>query len=226
MGQSGPDTSVPAAMKSESIYTTLRDRICTNHYPPGTILNETEISREFSVSRTPVRTVLQRLGYEGLVQTKNGVGTFVTEADDNAFDGLYKMRMKLSELIGVFADPEKIPDYISRFEELKKQSERLGAKPDYKAIGEMNIEVFNALQDMITNDPLRELSALLYYRTARIWHKTIPKLRWTQEAELVTAEIREIFRALNIGDLEGVGFIRRNFVFMAHARLRAHLQAE
>ncbi|MER8607582.1 GntR family transcriptional regulator [Mesorhizobium sp. M1233] len=34
----------------------------------------TELAAEFNVSRTPVRQALQRLDYEGLVETKNGVG--------------------------------------------------------------------------------------------------------------------------------------------------------
>lgn len=41
------------------------------------VLYETELSREFLVSRTPIRQVLQRLAYEQLVRTVSGVGTVV-----------------------------------------------------------------------------------------------------------------------------------------------------
>jgi DNA-binding GntR family transcriptional regulator len=47
--------------------TELRDRILTGRLRPGTRLDLDEISREFGISRTPVREALLELSYEGLV---------------------------------------------------------------------------------------------------------------------------------------------------------------
>jgi DNA-binding FadR family transcriptional regulator len=55
----------------------LRERICSTAPDVEMVLYETELSREFSVSRTPIRQVLQRLAYEQLVRTVSGVGTVV-----------------------------------------------------------------------------------------------------------------------------------------------------
>lgn len=55
----------------------LRERICSTAPEVEMVLYETELSREFSVSRTPIRQVLQRLAYEQLVRTVSGVGTVV-----------------------------------------------------------------------------------------------------------------------------------------------------
>jgi DNA-binding GntR family transcriptional regulator len=45
----------------------LRDRVLTGRLQPGTRLDLDEITREFGISRTPVREALLELSYEGLV---------------------------------------------------------------------------------------------------------------------------------------------------------------
>jgi DNA-binding GntR family transcriptional regulator len=204
----------------EAIYTVVRNRICTNRYPPGTVLNESELANEFGVSRTPIRSVLQKLNHDGLVETRNGVGSFVTDVDTRTFEDLYRLRMKLAELIGELSPSVDPLQHMDAFEHLLREAKSIGPDPDYEAIGRINLAVVDALQNLIESVPLKELTALLYFRTARIWHKTIPRLDWTEERRLVIAEIEEILRALRMGDIEGVGFVRRNFIAMAFARLR------
>lgn len=213
----------PTNERFRRIYEEIRNRICTNHYPPGTILNETELGNEFQVSRTPIRRVLQKLNHDGLAETRNGIGTYVTDVDTQTFEDLYRLRMKLAEMIGEFSqsvDPEK---HIANFERILTDAKKLDERPDYHSIGKINVAVVNALQELIGSEPLKELTALLYFRTARIWHKTIPSLDWTEESSLVVAEINEILRALRIGDIEGVGHVRRNFVAMAYHRLKRRM---
>jgi DNA-binding GntR family transcriptional regulator len=66
-----PDSSTIAAQ--------LRTRICLMQSSGTDItLHEGNIAREFGVSRTPIRQVLQKLAYERLVETRSGVGTIVS----------------------------------------------------------------------------------------------------------------------------------------------------
>ena len=46
------------------------------------------------VSRTPIRRVLHKLEFEGLVRIKNGVGTIVTDIDLKTFKETYDLRMR------------------------------------------------------------------------------------------------------------------------------------
>ncbi len=212
-----------AAERFQFMYAQLRNRICTNRYPPGTILSESELASEFGVSRTPVRRVLQKLSYDGLVEIRNGVGNFVTDVDTRTIADLYRLRMRMAELIGEFTSESEGAAHIPAFEKLLEQARGLGARKDYDALAELNIGVVGALQNLITSEPLRDLTMILYCRTARVWHQTLPQMSWTEEVGLVTDEIREILRALRIGDVQGVGFVRRNFIGMAFARLKRRL---
>jgi DNA-binding GntR family transcriptional regulator len=206
----------------QSIYVLVRDRICTNRYPPGTILREAELAAEFGVSRTPVRQVLQKLSYDGLVEIRNGVGNCVTDVDTAAYADLYRLRMRLAELIGEFIREDECSAHIRAFETLLEQAGRLGSRKNYAALAELNIAVVGALNDLISSNPLREVTLLLYCRTARIWHQMLPHMDWKEEVGLVTDEIQEILRALRMGDLQGIGFVRRTFTGMAFARLKRH----
>jgi len=58
----------------------LRERIGNAVYAPGQRLpSESELSKEFGVSRATTRTVLAKLAVEGLILRKQGDGTYVNE---------------------------------------------------------------------------------------------------------------------------------------------------
>ena len=58
----------------------LRQRMLEGDYLPGARLpSESELSKEFGVSRATVRTVLARMEAEGLILRKQGDGTYVNE---------------------------------------------------------------------------------------------------------------------------------------------------
>lgn len=63
----------------DRIYSSLEARIVTLDLPPGALLSEVAIAREFGVSRTPVGEALQRLAREGLVTVLPRRGIVVTE---------------------------------------------------------------------------------------------------------------------------------------------------
>ena len=94
-----PDTS-PWRLRFNTIHATLRERITLLTYPPGTRLDLDGLAEEFKVSRTPIRNVLQRLERDGLVLTRHGVGTTVTEVDLNHVREAMLLRMHLAEMIG------------------------------------------------------------------------------------------------------------------------------
>lgn len=57
----------------------LRAKITTGKLPPGSHLTERGLCTEYSLSRTPIRTVLRELADEGLVVVSPNRGVFVAE---------------------------------------------------------------------------------------------------------------------------------------------------
>jgi DNA-binding GntR family transcriptional regulator len=65
----------------KTVYETLRRKVLTLEYPPGSALSENELAAQLGVSRTPVRESLILLAEEGLVQVFPQVGSFVSRVD-------------------------------------------------------------------------------------------------------------------------------------------------
>ena len=64
--------------KYEEIANTLRERIKNKTYPPDTLLpNQTDLVKEFSVSRMTIKKAVNILAMEGLVYSQRGAGTRV-----------------------------------------------------------------------------------------------------------------------------------------------------
>jgi DNA-binding GntR family transcriptional regulator len=62
----------------------IRASILRGELPPGSVVSDHELAREFGVSRTPVREAFLRLQLEGLVEVVPQVGTFVSRLDRHA----------------------------------------------------------------------------------------------------------------------------------------------
>lgn len=63
------------------VYNVLRDEILSLTLPPGSPIDEVQLSERLSMSRTPIREALVRLAGEGLVTTLPNRSTVVTNID-------------------------------------------------------------------------------------------------------------------------------------------------
>ena len=206
----------------ERIYKTIRDRICLLEYQPGERLGEEELAREFHVSRTPIRRVLSKLESEGLLESRHGVGTFVTDVDIDSLAQVFQLRMELAELLGKLDPIPRSDNDLARVRALVVRCDKLLKKPDPKAYARLNMDFFQELGAMVGNAPLREISERLYYLTTRIWLKSVPHLNLPDEITVFRREMADILQAMEVGDLEAVGHIRRSHISMSVKRMKRY----
>ena len=206
----------------ERIYKTIRDRICLLEYQPGARLAEEELAQEFHVSRTPIRRVFSRLESEGLLESRHGVGTFVTDVDIDELSQVFMLRMELAQMIGRLDPIPRTESDLARVRALLVRCDKLLKKPDAKQYARLNMDFFQELSAMIGNAPLREISERLYYLTTRIWLKSVPHLNLPDEIEVFRREMADILQAMAVGDLEAVGHIRRSHISMSVKRMKRY----
>jgi DNA-binding GntR family transcriptional regulator len=206
----------------DRIYKLIRDRICLLEYEPGTRLAEEELAQEFGVSRTPIRSVLSRLESEGLLQSRQGVGTFVTDVDIEALTQVFQLRMELAVLTGKLDPLARSPADLDRVRALLSRCDALTADLDPREFARINMDFFQEIAAMTGNQPLREISERLYYLTTRIWLKSVTRLNLPDEIAVFRREMADILAAMEIADLEAVGHIRRSHISMSFNRMRRY----
>lgn len=219
------DGATPSASRARfhAIHEELRERICLLRYPPGTQLSESELAAEFGVSRTPLRRVLARLEFEGLVESRQGVGTLVTTVEPAELRQTFAFRMRLAELLGALDPVPATAGDVARLRALDARCRALAAAWDPAEFARLNMAFQRELSRRTGNAPLRETAERLYYRTARIWLQLVPEMDWSEEVESFAREIAEVRTALDLGDLRAVGLIRRNHISQSLLRMARHL---
>jgi len=221
----GPARPTPSRRRFHAIHTVLRERIALLSYPPGTRLDVDQLAGEFAVSRTPIRTVLQRLEYQGLVATRHGVGTTVTEVDFEHLREATEFRMRLAELIGDLQPLPPSPEAVARLAGARADCLAMLGHPDLEAFGRIDIRLHEAVCSVIGHSLLRQSYDELYYRTARMWVYFLPKLDWDEEVTHFLGDIDAVLRALQRGDPRAAGFEIRNAVSAALYRLGELIRA-
>lgn len=220
----GKHRPLPTASRErfERLYATIRDRICLLEYQPLEHLSEEELAAEFNVSRTPIRRVLSRLEAEGLVESRHGVGTIVTHISFEALTQVYQLRMELAVLIGRLDPVARTAEDLSRVRALLARFEGLERNAESKALARLNMDFYQELRAMTGNMPLRDISDRLYFLTHRIWLASVPHLNLQDEIAVFRREVADILAAMEIGDLDAVGYIRRSHISMAFTRLQRY----
>lgn len=73
-------------------YNTIKEKIVTCRYAPGTFLNEELLTEELKISRTPIRDALGRLEQEGLIEIKSKKGITVTSLSIKDVNMIFEIR--------------------------------------------------------------------------------------------------------------------------------------
>lgn len=208
--------------RNGAMHQEIRQRICLLDYAPGTRLSEAALAQEFGTSRTPIRRVLAQLEDEGLVQSRHGVGTIVTDADINELAQVYRLRVELTELVGR-VDPV-IPgvEFLDRFDRLVARGAEIIKSASPHEFTRFDMEVFHALLELTANEPLRQTLERLYFQTKRIWLKTAieAQLDLEEEFRIFHHELEAIQLALRSCDLQAVAHIQRAHISMSFKRLQ------
>jgi DNA-binding GntR family transcriptional regulator len=203
---------------NDAIFNTLRDRICLLVYPPGTFLSEAELAAEFGVSRTPIRTALHRLAFGGLIESRDGVGTFVTAPSFEELRDIYDIRLKIAEMIGELSPNPCTKAQIETAARLHARAVGLLQSFDILEYWQINHEMHSLIGDLIGNAPLREMWDHYYYQAARYWYAIARDMGQEVSIALVD-EVTDVRRAMEAHDLIAVGYVQRNYIAFGRRKI-------
>ncbi len=97
------------------VYKELMADIADFRLLPGDRFTETDLSRRFGASRTPIRDALLQLKRDGFVDVRFRSGWYICPFDFKRFDELYELRIVLVDESDRESDPRRMTDLDEGF---------------------------------------------------------------------------------------------------------------
>lgn len=187
---------------SDEVYNDLKEKILRNQLRPGDMICETELVERYHMSRTPVRQALQQLSAMGLVEIRDGVGSFVSVIARDEMESAYQIRLAI-EKIAIQTSIDRIGK--AELDELEEKFLRFAkqlARGGYGVSFEEMIRADWALHDLIVSrsenrllQPTAEKITLLLRRY---------QFAYVSGYSRATQEHLEIVRGIRNRDIDGV----------------------
>jgi DNA-binding GntR family transcriptional regulator len=205
------------------IHAELREQIILLDLPPGSRLREEELARYFGVSRTPIRQVLDRLEFEGLVEQGVGTGARVSSLDPKELRDIWAMRLRIAAMVGDFIRLPSGPDTFDKLADIRGQLAELKSSRDIRALGALYNRYHEAMLAVIGNAALVRIYDLLYVQTARVWMQFLPEMDIDQEIDVMAEEVGETMAALAEGSVGEVAAVRADHMRRLLDRFNQHV---
>ena len=154
----------------EDIFNVLKDRIVTLQYEPGKILNEIELSEEFGVSRTPIRTVFQQLESIKLVDIVPRYGVQVATLNFLNIKSLFEVTKVLDPLATKLAVSKLTDEDIKQLKEIVSTLETYDTTKNYQEAILLDEKFHKIVTKSCANPWLIDILTDLHCQTERLWH--------------------------------------------------------
>lgn len=207
----------------KDIHEELRERILLLDLPPGSRLREEHLARDFGVSRTPIRQVLDRLEFEGLVVQGEGTGARVSSLEMKAIRDIWAVRLRIAELVGDFVGLPPRAEIVEKIEGLRADLEEIRSSRDIKALGALYNRFHEAMLQVLTNEALARIYDLLYVQTARNWMQFLPEMDLDREIDVMAEEVDETLAAFANGSGPDLARVRREHMGRLLKRFNEHV---
>ena len=158
-------TGTPGTL-AEVIRTGLADEITSGQLTPGTVIDEQEVARRFSASRTPVREALRGLASSGLVQIEPRRGARVVDFTAARLGELFELMAEMEAICIRFATFRMKASERVHLQLLHREAVGLVDRGDVASYDEQNRLFHQAIYNASHNSALADHAAALRLRLA------------------------------------------------------------
>lgn len=209
------DDNPKPAIRWAPLYAGLRDAIVAHRLSPGTKLPEDELASIYGVSRTIVRSALQALAHDRLVNLEPNRGAFVAQPTQREAREIFEARALIEPQVAALAAANAKPDLIDRLRvHLDKEHDAFTAGRDSDAImlsAKFHVGVAEIADHSIFTDFVKDLVSRSSLIIALYWRRRETTCESHAHHALVdaiaggqTAEASELMRSHLIDLLSGL----------------------
>lgn len=191
-------TSLPAGFErpellAERIAELIRKAIIGGDLRPGQRLIESQLAKQWRVSRAPLREAIRLLCAEGLVALSPHRGASVSEVSESGLHELFEVRSLLESFAAQSAAVRAAPRHLARLRELLADMERCVATGDLQGFYVAGLEFHNVIVDAAGNAVLGQIYDQLKQQFRRYQAVMVQLPDLPQHS---VAEHRTIFQAI------------------------------
>lgn len=187
------------ASLEEKVYIELQEAILSETLKKGESLTELSLSEKLGVSRTPVRSALQRLSEVGLVKIVPNRGAVVLGVTKEDILDIYRIRMRLEGLASAMAALNMSDADKKKLTETVELSEFYLSKNNTENLKELDTSFHRVIYEASGSRTLARILSDLHLNTKG--YRRI-SLAIPGRLERTTKEHREILNAILAGDAE------------------------
>jgi DNA-binding GntR family transcriptional regulator len=158
----------PSTLKAY-MFKILRDAIVAGRYAPGSRLNESQLAREYGISRIPIREALMQLEESGLVMNHQRRGMFVTELSEEDVQKINSLRVVLEAEALRLARTNMTDEVAQRLRTLVLKMNNWGSGHEIDAAAidlEFHRTIWRAAGNAYLAKTLESVSTVLFAHTA------------------------------------------------------------
>jgi DNA-binding GntR family transcriptional regulator len=182
---------------TDAVTDALREAILDGTLGPSTWLREDDLSRQFNVSRTPVREALRRLTDERLTVREANRGTVVAPMSIDDVLAVYTVRETLEGMAARMAARRHPPGLVNALAAVQKEMAAAAETHDTPALVRHNLEFHRLLRQASGNPYLDRFLVQVEHAVRRFGVSTFDAPGRTEQA---LAEHKSIIEAVAAGD--------------------------
>jgi len=210
---------------ADEVYDSLRRAILNRAFPPGAKLQVEELATQLGVSLTPVRSAIQLLAAEGLIDVHSRSGTFVATLTRRDLEEIFDIRCALETLAAEHAAELFTDAQVERAQALLKiLAKPVRTEAALNAHELANSELHNLIVDGAGNRRLREM-----YRSLQA-HIAMTRLHyrdstWKQRLSQEQLEHDHIVQAICKRDSKALSKALREHIMRAKQALASNMES-
>ena len=205
---------------AEELRLQLADEIVRGALQPGAALDETELARRFSVSRTPVREAIRQLAASGLVEARAHRGAVVARPNGERILGMFESMAELEALCAGYAAERMTTPERRALELVHDEMRALIQTGDPQRFHEVNEAFHSAIYSGAHNNYLAEMTVATRSRVQpfrRAQFRTLGRLAKShaEHDRVVVAILRGERERAEIAMREHIGTVRETYEIYA-----------
>ncbi|HEV1283878.1 MAG TPA: GntR family transcriptional regulator [Bryobacteraceae bacterium] len=208
----------------DDVHQAIREAILDRRFPPRMRLNVEELASQLGVSLTPVRSAIQLLAAEGLVDVHSRSGTFVATLSRRDLEEIFDIRCALECLAAETAAERLTPEAIERARKLAAIMQKPVKNDSQRKIHEQaNSEFHDIIIRASGNQRLADMYESLQAHIAMCRLHRLDE-NWQTRLPQEQKEHQEIIEALEKRDAKALTKALRSHILRAKDVLLEHLE--